>query len=146
MEFNATFLVSAVSFILFTVIMNKIFYKPLAKIMADRKSYVDDTLAEAEYANNKANAIIKDRDDKLQKAIVESKEIIANTTNSANVQATELIKNAKMKSASDISKAKDSLNIQAGILERNLKPEIKVLAETISSKILGFDTKIEDIQ
>ena len=38
MEFNATFLVSFVSFIVFVVLMNQILYRPLDKIVRERKS------------------------------------------------------------------------------------------------------------
>lgn len=47
MEFNATFLISAISFILFTLIMNKIFYKPLERVMDERQKFIDDTKSDA---------------------------------------------------------------------------------------------------
>ena len=40
MEFNATFLVSAISFILFVFIMNAILYKPVIKIMEEREAFL----------------------------------------------------------------------------------------------------------
>ena len=39
MEFNATFFVTAISFIVFTFIMNKIFYTPLTKVIDERRIY-----------------------------------------------------------------------------------------------------------
>lgn len=38
MEFNATFIITTISFILFTFIMNKIFYAPLGKIIDERQN------------------------------------------------------------------------------------------------------------
>ena len=37
MEFNATFIVSAISFIIFVVLMNIILYAPLQKVVEERK-------------------------------------------------------------------------------------------------------------
>ena len=39
MEFNATFLVSAISFIVFTFVMNKIFYNPLGRVISKDRSF-----------------------------------------------------------------------------------------------------------
>ena len=37
MEFNATFIVSVISFIIFTLLMNEILYKPVSKIVEERE-------------------------------------------------------------------------------------------------------------
>ena len=41
MEFNATFIASAISFIVFTLIMNAVFYKPLGKVVSERQKFID---------------------------------------------------------------------------------------------------------
>lgn len=146
MEFNATFLVSIISFILFTVIMNKIFYKPLEKIMSEREQYIDETLKAAQYSSDKADAIINDKEERLKKSTVDAKQIINAKISEANEFANGLLSNAKQKSQSDIETAKQALTKDALELDNNLEPEIRNLAGVISSKILGFDTKIEDVK
>ena len=84
MEFNATFLVSAISFIIFTVIMNKIFYKPLEAVMDERQRVINDAKSDALNSDNRANAILKDRDERLNKSLAESKKIVADKVNEAN--------------------------------------------------------------
>ena len=61
MEFNATFIISAISFIVFTLIMNAIFYKPLQKVVSERQKFIDETLEEAKVHTKKSEAILKDR-------------------------------------------------------------------------------------
>ena len=90
MEFNATFLISAISFILFTVIMNKIFYKPIGNIINERQKFIDDTLGNAKTFDEKADAILKDRDEKLNKSNADAKRIIADKKNEANQNARDL--------------------------------------------------------
>ena len=41
MEFDATFLIAVISFIVFVVIMNKIFYAPILKIMQENPNIVE---------------------------------------------------------------------------------------------------------
>ena len=81
MEFNATFLISAISFILFTLIMNKIFYKPLERVMDERQKFIDDTKSDAEKSNLKAQAIINDREERLTKSAADSKKLVADKIN-----------------------------------------------------------------
>ena len=42
MEFDATFLIAAISFIVFVFIMNKIFYAPILNIMKARQDFVEE--------------------------------------------------------------------------------------------------------
>ena len=40
-EFNATFLVAMISFVVFIIIMNAILYKPILSIIEERQAYID---------------------------------------------------------------------------------------------------------
>ena len=53
MEFNATFLVSAISFIVFTILMNKILYAPLEKIVDERENFINGNYSDAKNADEK---------------------------------------------------------------------------------------------
>lgn len=144
MEFNATFLVSAISFIIFTAIMNKIFYKPLESVMNERQKVIDDAKSDAMNSDNKADAILKDRDDRLNKSLVDSKKIVADKINEANENSKALTNNAKQKSQDEIATAKSNLQDEAIKTTEELKSKVKDLAEVISSKVLGMDCHIEN--
>lgn len=134
MEFNATFLVSAISFILFTIIMNKIFYKPLESVMNEREKFINDNIYDAKLSSDKADAITKDREEKLGKSLVDAKALVARKINDANENSRNLTDQAKQKSKEDIKSAKDALLNEAENSERDLK--IEELADVIYSKVL----------
>ena len=134
MEFNATFLVSAISFILFTIIMNKIFYKPLESVMNEREKFINDNIYDAKLSSDKADAITKDREEKLGKSLVDAKALVARKINDANKNSRNLTDQAKQKSKEDIKSAKDALLNEAENSERDLK--IEELADVIYSKVL----------
>lgn len=46
-EFNATFIVSIVSFVIFIFIMNYIFYRPILSVIRKREEYIADNNKEA---------------------------------------------------------------------------------------------------
>ena len=144
MEFNATFLVSAISFIVFTFVMNKIFYNPLGRVISERQKFLDETRNDALFSNNKAEAIIKDRDDKLSKSVADAKRLVADKVNEANENSRTLTGKAKQKSMEEITSAKLSLHDEANQSKEELKNKVKDLEEIISSKVLGIDVKIDN--
>ena len=48
MEFNATFLATIISFIVFVFLMNRILYAPVLNIMSERKAYINGNYKAAE--------------------------------------------------------------------------------------------------
>lgn len=144
MEFNATFLVSVISFIIFTIIMNKIFYKPLENVMDERQKFIDDAKSDALNSNNRADAILKEKEDRLNKSAFDSKKLVADKINAANENSKTLTDNAKQKSQDEISSAKSNLQNEALQTSEELKSKVKDLAEVISSKVLGIETHIEN--
>ena len=144
MEFNATFLVSAISFIVFTFVMNKIFYNPLGRVISERQKFLDETKNDALFSNNKAEAILKDRDDKLSKSVADAKKLVADKVNEANENSRAKTSEAKQKSMEEITSAKLSLHDEANQSKEELKNKVKDLAEVISSKVLGIDVKIDN--
>ena len=144
MEFNATFLVSVISFIIFTIIMNKIFYKPLENVMDERQKFIDDAKSDALNSNNRADAILIEKEDRLNKSASDSKKLVADKVNAANENSKTLTDNAKQKSQDEISSAKSNLQNEALQTSEKLKSKVKDLAEVISSKVLGIETHIEN--
>lgn len=137
MEFNATFIVSAISFIAFTLIMNAIFYKPLQKTVSERQTFVDDTLKEAKEHAAKTEAIIKDKAKKLESTKQEAKKTILAKTEEVKTQKSDMTSRAQQKSVQKIEFAKAELQKTKEDLEGALSEEAKKLAQDITSKILG---------
>ena len=139
MEFNATFLVSIISFILFTLIMNKIFYKPIEKIVNERQNFLDETFSSAKKSSEEADKISRDRDEKLQASLVNSKNIIAKGTLEANNTASQLTMQAKQNSKDKIVSMKNEIQKESEQLDKSLAPQIESLANDIVSKIMGVE-------
>lgn len=135
MEFNATFLVSAISFLVFVFLMNKIFYTPLTNVIIEREKLVDDTLNDAKNSKDEALNILKEREDKLNKAYNDSKKLISDSVENANLKSKEMTQKAKSDSVAEINKQKESLKQENDSLDLNAT--VNDLAQTITAKILG---------
>lgn len=145
MEFNATFIVSALSFIVFSVIMNAIFYKPLQKIVLERKKFIDDHHEEAALTRARSKAVIIDRDEKLDNTKHHSKKIIAEKTTEAKTQKSVIAQEAQQKAFSTINEAKNELYKSSNDAKAVLANKVVDLAQNISSKVLNEDIPIADI-
>ena len=143
MEFNATFIVAFISFIVFTVIMNIILYKPINGIVQKRKELVDANYHEADKNSEKVAAVLKDREDKLLKATDDAKNLVSEKIAEVNVQRDEITSKAKAEAKKHI----DDYNLyyqNATVEAKNfLRCEVVQLAQAISDKFLGENEKID---
>ena len=95
MEFNATFFVTAISFILFTIIMNKIFYAPLTKVIDERESFIRNAMNDAKDSETQAGILLKNKEEKLNAAGEKSRKIITDAVEEANATGETLTSEAK---------------------------------------------------
>ena len=58
MEFNGTFLIATISFIIFTLLMNKILYKPINDIIEKRNMLLDDNKTKVNTHNQNEKELI----------------------------------------------------------------------------------------
>ncbi len=142
MEFNATFLISAISFILFTLLMNKIFYKPLGKIMNERENFINDNLNDAKISNDKAEFLLKDKDEKLAKSLIEARAIISKELDATNKQSAQITAQAKQKAKDEVDLAKQNLSCEVEGFEDELNSKINELSEFLKNKIINSTEKL----
>ncbi len=145
LEFNATFIVSMVSFIIFIMIMNTIFYKPIFKIINERQNFIDEHNNDAKNSREQAKDLLTQKENRLNRALSESKKIVSDKVLATNCEAKAITEKAKAETAEKIQTAKENIKVQELNTSGALKNNIKDLAEVISSKILGENVIIENI-
>lgn len=145
MEFNATFIASVISFIVFTIVMNAIFYKPLDKIVQERQKFIDETNEEAKTKLKKSEAILKDKAKKIEKTKHDAKKVIVEKTDDAKSQKNAITTEAQQKASSTIDTAKADLQRSKEDAQGILTNNVVDLAQSISAKILGEDIAINNV-
>ncbi len=144
LEFNATFFVAMLSFIIFMMIMNSILYKPLARIQKERAEIIEK--------ENIATKLTEEKTENLkqqQQANIEKSRIIAKDNFNKKVSEYKEKKETILSTARDL--AKKDLAIANAELEGDereakllLKAQLNDLASAVASKVLGYETKVED--
>lgn len=137
MEFNATFIVSAISFVIFSILMNAIFYKPLSSVVAQRQKFIEEANEDAKKMHKKADAVIRDKESRVEKAKHDAKNLISAKSAEVNAQKSGLASDAQRKAVEEIASAKESINQTVNDAQQGLNNEVNSLANEISSKILG---------
>ena len=145
MEFNGTFLVAFISFIVFTIIMNLILYKPISDIVAKRKKYIDSNYGEAQDNSDKSQAIYADRENQLSKAKNTAIENVTKKTKAANAQKDEQTAVAKNEAQKFIDDTRVYYLNATRDAKNYLRTEIVTLAQAISNKFLSAEEHIENV-
>lgn len=134
-EFNATFLVAMFSFVVFIMIMNMIFYKPILGIIEERENLINNNYNDAKKSTEKAQNLLDDKEKRLDETLKTSRKIITDKTREVNEASNKLLAEAKQKSKNEIQTAKDNLKTQEKSID--LTENIEELSDNIYKKLLG---------
>ncbi len=143
MEFDATFLIVVISFLVFIFIMNKIFYAPILNIMQERQKLVENNFTSAKNTTEETNKKIKYRNDELEKSRDSARQKVAQESQKLKQERSHIISEYKNELFENISKQKENLKNSAIEAKETLKDSIVDIAKDISDKLLGDDINSE---
>ncbi len=143
MEFNGTFLVVIVSFILFVVLMNKILYQPVLEIMQKRKEVIDNNYQHASENDTKAESLLQEKEDKLANAKNEAKQNYISIVDEFKSKKADAIADAQGSAKDEIEQKRIELENISNEAKAGLKNRMNELANDITEKILGYRSNVE---
>ncbi len=136
MEFNGTFLIAAISFIIFTLLMNKILYKPVSEIIEKRKLFFEENKAALALHKENENKCIIEHDNKIKKANQNANEIVLDGKDRLKSEKNEEIKNKKSETIEKLTQTKVELENEKNEIYNNFREDVKSLSNYIAAKIL----------
>lgn len=143
-EFNATFLTALLSFALFIIIMNAIFYKPVLSIIRKRENYINSNYDKAQDFAQKTRENENIRCEKIEQTQRKCRKEIQNIVNLAHEEANKKTQEAREKSKAEILSGKDKLTRQEKELEETVNNTVvNDLASSITSKISGVEIPVK---
>ena len=145
MEINATILVSAISFIVFIFIMNKILYKPVLEIMEKRQNYIDASKNEADEHHKKAQQLLVDKDARVAEAQRTSRDIVASKADAIKEEKSKVLNDTKDSVTSYFSEQKQNLAHQKDEAAANMKHDVADLANRLTTKLMGEGIAFEPV-
>ncbi len=138
LEFNATFFIAMISFVIFMIIMNAILYKPLDRIVRERRDLIDKNNLKAKIAQEKTDILKKWQVSSIEKAQKSSRETYQKILNEFKAKKDAIIENEKNLSRKEIAIAQAETQSEVIEAKHELKEEVNILADIITSKVLGW--------
>ena len=126
-----------VNFIILLIVLNKLLYKPLTKIMAERREKIEGSHARAK----DLQADIDEKMERYQQQLNEAKALAnaerAKLKKAASEEEATMLAEAHEKATKRLQAIKDQVAAEAAEASKTLRKEAKSLAGQIATKILG---------
>ena len=145
LEFNGTVIVLAISFVIFVILENFIFYRPLKKVLTERENYIKENEDTADKSFSAAKVLVEEKEQKLSEARAKSSKIISDTGQKTQEKYDIAVKEAKLNSNNAINEEKNRLDEEKSKVQEELKSEIGAYASGIISKILKKEVAVVNV-
>ena len=136
-DFNATLPLMALQFILLTVVLTFIFFKPVSKVIDERETYINGNLTTASEKLIKADELYNEYDEQLKTARVNAQAIIAKSEKEAKDVVAVEIDQARQDAAKLIEKTNKDLEAQKSLALQQLETQVDELSQLIKEKLIG---------
>ena len=136
-DFNATLPLMAIQFILLTIVLTFVFYKPVAKVLEERETNISTNLAEASEKLLKADELYKQYDEQLKTARTDAQSIIAQSEKEAKDMVASEITQARQDASKLIQQTNNELEAQKSLALEKLETQVEELSQLIKEKLLG---------
>jgi len=127
----------AIQFVLLTVVLTFIFYKPVGKVIDERETYINTNLSQASEKLIKADEMYKQYDEKLKDARVSAQTVIAESEKEAKEVVAQEIGQARKDAANLIERTNKELEAQKSLALEKLETQVDELSQLIKEKLLG---------
>ena len=136
-DFNATLPLMALQFILLTVVLTFIFFKPVSKVIDERETYINDNLTTASDKLIKADELYKEYDEQLKAARISAQSVIGKSEKEAKDAVALEINQARQDAAKLIERTNKELETQKSLALQQLETQVDELSQLIKEKLLG---------
>jgi len=133
---NETLIVQLISFLLFLFIINRVMFRPLRKVVAERNAYIESLQQEIAGQQEELQNISKQIKKKEQQLLGEAHEMSMKHQDAGNIEAAEIIAATRHEVAALKEKTANEINQRIKELNIQLKDESEELALRVMEKIL----------
>jgi len=123
--------------IILFLIVKFFFWKPITKMLDDRKEAIDKSLTEASTARDNAKKLELELHDQVLQSKLQIKEILDKTAKEANIRKEEIINEAKEEARRRLSNLETELALEKSNMEKEIRQEIVDIAFKAAEKIVA---------
>lgn len=135
-NFNATLIAQVLNFLILVLVLSAIAYKPLLKVMDERKAKIAGDLNAAEKAKEDAEAVKAEYAEKLAEAKAEAQAIIDEARKAAAADHDKVMAEVKAEQEQIIATAKQSIAADQEKAMEDVRAQVINLSIAVASKIV----------
>ena len=136
-DFNATLPLMALQFVLLTVVLTFVFYKPVPTVLEERETLINTNLSSASEKLLKADELCKQYEEQLKEAKTSAQSVIATAESEAKEIVSQEVAQARKDAAKLIDQTNLELEAQKKLALQQLETQIDELSQLIKEKLLG---------
>ncbi|MGM9551462.1 MAG: F0F1 ATP synthase subunit B [Clostridia bacterium] len=134
-----TLIFTWVNLLILFLLVKKLFFKPIQKMLKEREDEINSSYSKAETAQKDAEDMRTSYQEKLSNAQSEAGRIVSDAVNNAQMRSDSIVKEAEEKAQDMITKAQKSIDAQKESAFNELQGEISSMAVEIAEKIIKKD-------
>lgn len=131
-----TFILMTINILVVLFILNKLFYKPVGRMLEERQLHINEELDQAAQANRNARLNELRYSEELSNARYQAKKLINKANDIGEDMKRQIIFEAKTKANVIVAKAEDEIATERLRAERDIQNEVSKLAIAVAKKVL----------
>jgi F-type H+-transporting ATPase subunit b len=136
-EINMTLFIQMANFLVFLLLMNFVLYRPIRRIVAERKKLISDRQKGIESLEEQARAALLEYDRTLQDARRTGAQRILELKAAGYEQEKELLREISEQTASKVQQLREGIKKDIAAARKELKQQVKTFSVELAQKILG---------
>ena len=137
MEFSIHELIwSIVNFLIFVSLMTALAYKPIIKMLEDRRNTIEGGLARAEAAQREAEELRKQYQSQIGQARTDAQEIVAAANRAAQTAKEQITTEARSEAERLVQRARETIQVEQQQAIAALRQEVATLVVMAAGKVL----------
>jgi F-type H+-transporting ATPase subunit b len=136
-ELNLAFFVQLINFGILVLVLNIFLYKPIRKVLADRRQVIDSAREKAVSVDEEVQAKMSQYEARLREAKTEAGTIRAEALKQAQLEESALLEKARQEASGSLASIRDRVAKEAADARVLLRKQAELLSGDICEKILG---------
>ncbi|ABK18265.1 ATP synthase F0 subunit B [Syntrophobacter fumaroxidans] len=134
---NVTLIIQLVTFLIFVFLMNLVLYRPIRRIVAQRKQFVDDRQTGIDRLEADAQKSVQEFNARLLDARKEGRQKIQDLKAAAYEREKELLQQATEQAAGRMQTMRAKVQSDIGQAREQLMTQVRSFSVELAQKILG---------
>ena len=139
LQLDGTLIVQVVNFVVFIIVLNIVFLKPVGAAIAKRRAYIDGLKHDVEAAELEINSAHSMAEERRAAARREAEVAIQKARNDAQNEAGALVADAQQRALAIVEQAQRDVQREAEAARANESSVVESIAQSLLERALGPD-------